>query len=335
LISESTREEEEMKLRDEVDTLEIAPPVSALDSNLPQTFSSLVEVDVAGRTHIGRVRESNEDNYLIARGGRSLQIMSSSILEGLPLYSEEIGYGMVVADGMGGAAGGEIASSTALIARLNLVLSTPDWILQTTGSMTQKIIDRIHKRFIEINGVVSERARDTPGLAGMGTTITVAWSIGLDLFVGHVGDSRGYLLRRGVLYRLTKDQTLAQSMIDHGIVKADENVARNFGHILTQAIGTDGARLQPEIHLSRLEDGDQILLCTDGLSDMVDVWTIAEILSQHETSAAACESLVSAALEKGGPDNITAVLARYRVPAVKARTSFHSARQIPGAEALK
>src|SRR6476660_9530809 len=114
-----------MRSRDDVDTLEISPPLLGPNSAVPQPFSSLVELDVAAQTHRGRVRESNEDNYLIARGGRSLQVISSSVIEELPVYCEEIGYGMVVADGMGGAAGGEIASSTALATLLNLVLNTP------------------------------------------------------------------------------------------------------------------------------------------------------------------------------------------------------------------
>lgn len=325
-----------MKLRDEDDTLEIVPPESWPDSNLAEPFSTLVEIDVAAQTHRGKVRESNEDNYLVARGGRSLQIMSSSIIERLPVCCEEIGYGIVVADGMGGAAGGEIASSTALVTLLNLVLNTPDWVLQTHEPMANQILARMHKRFLELDTAVSERAKITPALAGMGTTLTVTWSIGRDLFVGHVGDSRCYLLRNGGLHRLTRDQTLAQSMIDRGIIRADDNVARNFGHILTQAIGTSGgAILQPEVHLSRLEDGDQVLVCSDGLSDMVDDPIIAEILKQHDSSAAACEALVSAALEKGGLDNITVVLARYRLPDPKTQTPISSASQIPRAEAFK
>ena len=324
-----------MKFRDDIDTLEILPVLEPAPA-LPEPFSSLVEIDVAAQTHTGKVRESNEDNYLVARGGRSLQIMSSSIIEGLPVCCEEIGYGIVVADGMGGAAGGEIASSTALVTLLNLVLNTPDWVLRTHEPMANEILARMHKRFLELDTTVSERAKITPALAGMGTTLTVTWSIGRDLFVGHVGDSRCYLLRNGVLHRLTRDQTLAQSMIDRGIIRADENVARNFGHILTQAIGTsEGAVLQPEVHLSRLEDGDQLLVCTDGLSDMVDDVTIKTILEDHDSSTAACDALVSAALEKGGTDNITAVLARYRLPHPTMQMPISRERQIRGTESLK
>jgi PPM family protein phosphatase len=324
-----------MKQRDEEDTLRVSSQLEMLNSTLPEPYSSHVEVDVTGQTHRGRVRESNEDNYLVARGGRSLQVLSSSLLEPLPISCEEIGYGMVVADGMGGAAGGEIASSTALVTLLDLVLTTPDWVLQTTEPMATEVVSRIHKRFFELDAAIAKRAEATPFLAGMGTTLTIAWSIGRDLFVGHVGDSRCYLFRKGSLHRLTKDQTLAQSMIDRGILKAGDNAARNFSHILTQAIGTSGESLRPEVHLSYLEDGDQILLCTDGLSDMVDDSIVAEILKQHDSSASCCDALVNAALEKGGLDNITVVLARYRLPSVKKHTFIGGGSQVPRADSFK
>src|SRR5262245_14387004 len=208
-----------MGIEADEDTLEI-PLVSQTPSDAPrEPLSSLVKLDVAAQTHTGKVRESNEDNYLVARGSRSLEVLLSTIQAQVPPRSDEIGYAMIVADGMGGAAAGEIASSTAMVSLVNLVLNTPDWILQTEPPMAEEIMARMQQRFLEVNAAVSDRARETPELAGMGTTLTVAWSIGHDLFVGHVGDSRAYLYRAEKLYRLTKDQTLAQSMIDGGMIK--------------------------------------------------------------------------------------------------------------------
>src|SRR5215813_10627842 len=205
-----TREAEE-------DTLEIYPPSLSHDARQANPLSSQVKLDVAATTHVGKVRESNEDNYLVVRGGRSLEMLLSSVPDKMPQCVNEIGYAMIVADGMGGAAAGEIASSTAMVSLVNLILNTPDWILQTEEPMPEEIMARMQQRFLQVDAAVSDRARETPELAGMGTTLTAAWSLGHDLFVGHVGDSRAYLYRAGKLYRLTKDQTLAQSMIDGGM----------------------------------------------------------------------------------------------------------------------
>lgn len=303
-----------MKLESDTDTLEIAPATSTPDTSPPPPFSSLVELDVAAQTDKGKVRESNEDNFLVARGGRSMEVMLSSVPEQLPLSSDEIAYAMVVADGMGGAAAGEVASSTALSALLSLVLNTPDWILRINEPMAMEIMARIHDRFLEVNTIVSERAKSTPGLAGMGTTLTVVWSIGNDLFVGHVGDSRAYLFRDGKLNRLTKDQTLAQELIDGGMIQPEDAVVRQYKHVLTQAIGTHVGSLHPEVHRTRLQDDDRVLLCSDGLNEMVDDLTISALLKKHESSADACQALVGLALENGGTDNITVLVGRYRLP---------------------
>jgi len=302
-----TREAEE-------DTLEIYPPSLSHDARQANPLSSQVKLDVAATTHVGKVRESNEDNYLVVRGGRSLEMLLSSVPDKMPQCVNETGYAMIVADGMGGAAAGEIASSTAMLTLVSLVLNTPDWILQTTEPMPEEIMARLEQRFVDVDAAVSERAKETPELTGMGTTLTVAWSIGYDLFIGHVGDSRAYLYRRGELRLLTRDQTLAQSLIDRGMLPTDQNFARRFRHILTQAIGTSGRSLQPEINRWRLEDGDRLLLCTDGLNEMVDDSTIASILGSHEASHDACEALLNLALNNGGVDNITVVLGRYQFP---------------------
>jgi PPM family protein phosphatase len=320
-----------MSIEADEDTLEIPAPTQTPTDAPPEPLSALVKVDVAAQTHTGKVRESNEDNYLVARGSRSLEMLLSSVQAQVPPRTDEIGYAMIVADGMGGAAAGEIASSTAMVSLVNLVLNTPDWILQTEEPMPEEIMARMQQRFLQVDAAVSDRARETPELAGMGTTLTAAWSIGHDLFVGHVGDSRAYMHRAGKLYRMTKDQTLAQSMIDGGIMKATDSLASRFSHVLTQAIGTGGRSLHPEIRRWRLDDGDRLLLCTDGLTDMLDDAAIAAILSEHNSAADACRALVDRALDNGGVDNITAIVAGYSFPQSERRQdSGGPATQRPG-----
>src|SRR5215470_4393110 len=165
-----------MKPVSEEDTMDLVAPITP-NASPPAPFSSLVELDVSAQTHTGKVRESNEDNFLVARGGRTLQVLLSSIRNEMPGRSDETGYAMVVADGMGGVKGGEIASSTALVSLLNLVLNTPDWILQATDPMSVEIMGRMYQRFVDVNTVVAERAKETASLTGMGTTLTAAWSL--------------------------------------------------------------------------------------------------------------------------------------------------------------
>jgi len=277
--------------------------------------SSLVEVDLAGLSHPGRVRPNNEDHYLIARFDRAMRLISTNVPEGaVAQMSAETAYAMLVADGVGGSAAGEVASRTAAAELVGLALETPDWIMRLDEAMANQIMKRMEGRFRKIHEVLKERAQSDPALRGMGTTLTLACTLGTDLLTTHVGDSRGYLLRGGELTRLTRDQTLAQSLADAGEISQKEVAKHPTRHVLTSAIATRGAFLQVEFSLSRLEDGDRLLLCTDGLSEMVPDDTIARVLGNARSSVKACRELVDLALEAGGRDNVTVVVAGYRIP---------------------
>src|SRR5262249_3777304 len=147
-------------------------------------------------------------------------------------------------------------------------------------------------------------------LTGMGTTMTVACSLGIDLFVTHVGDSRVYLCRQGHLHQLTRDHTLAQSLADRGVIPHEEVATHRLRHVLTRALGGKG-EVEADVQRARLEDKDQLLLCTDGLTNMVDDAAIEAVLREAPTAGGACEALVERALKNGGKDNVTVVLARY------------------------
>jgi protein phosphatase len=143
----------------------------------------------------------------------------------------------------------------------------------------------------------------------------VACSLGSELLTAHVGDSRAYVLRKGGrLERLTRDQTMAQSLADAGAISQEEVDRHPSRHVLTSALATRGAFVQVDLKRSRLEDGDQLLLCSDGLTEMVSDETIARVLAAPGPSADACRRLVDLALEEGGKDNVTVVLGRYKIP---------------------
>ena len=141
---------------------------------------------------------------------------------------------MVVADGVGGAAGGEVASRLAIQTLFNLVISVPDWILRPDDELVGEIMRRAGERYLQINTVLAEEAKADPELRHMATTMTVAWSLGSNLYVAHIGDSRAYLFHAGELQQLTRDHTLAQALADRGEI-TPEQVARNrLRHVLIQ-----------------------------------------------------------------------------------------------------
>ncbi len=201
---------------------------------------------------------------------------------------------------------------------LELVAQTPDWIMKMNQQENAPLVmRRMTRRFRQIDDELRELGETTRSLQGMGTTLTVAVTLGIDLFLSHIGDSRAYLLRSEKLHQLTKDHTLAQALIDAGIAGPDDTSTRAMRHVLTAALGSTGERTDPQVQRLHLSDGDQLLLCTDGLSEMVADDSIASVLNDAKSSEAACKGLINLALAGGGTDNITVVLARYSFPPVR------------------
>lgn len=298
-----------------VDTAEFPHP--RYGQHEAQTISSLVTVDFGGLTDQGRVRANNEDTFLIARFDRTMHALKTNLpTDTYPVCSTETSYGMVVADGMGGHAAGEVASRTAVKVLLELVLQTPDWIMRLDDASSDRAVQRIQERVHQIQAALSEKSRTDAKLAGMGTTLTLAASLGADLLIAHVGDSRAYLMRDGRLQRLTHDQTIAQGMLDAGLITAEKAAKHTLRHVLTGVLSADEKKVPLEIAWHRLIDGDQVLVCSDGLTEMITEATVTEALSQPGPAAAICQTLVDLALTAGGKDNVTVVLARYQFPEV-------------------
>ena len=280
------------------------------DSNGARTD---VNVDLGALSHQGHVRENNEDSYLVLRFGRSLENLITNLDDDLLERSYTVGgYGMLVADGMGGVAGGEIASRLALSKLVELVVDTSDWVLALKQqSDVTTVLERMADRFLQIDSAVRREADHDYTLQGMGTTLTVAAVLGSDLFIGHVGDSRAYLLRGSNLKQLTTDHTLAQALIDAGVADPDDPASRSMRHVLTAAVGSLGQEVDPQVQRFKLERGDQLLLCTDGLTETVEDSKIAHVLQDSASAQSACQALVDLALAGGGNDNITVVVAKF------------------------
>jgi protein phosphatase len=293
--------------------VEIVTGCPIQDRRAKSPASMQVAVDLGAATHTGLVRANNEDSYLISRAERSLQTLLTSLPAGeVPVKAAEQSYGLAVADGMGGQAAGEVASRIALQTIVEHVIATADWIMRDTVENIERIEGRMSERFEAANQAVQEQARQHPRWDGMGTTLTLAVSSGDQLFLGHVGDSRAYLLRSGQLQVLTRDHSYAQVLADGGYITQEQVATHRMRNVLLRSLGASATAT--DVRHLRLESGDQLLLCSDGLSNAVTGDAISEILHSAPHAQAACDRLIEAALAAGGRDNITVLLARYAWP---------------------
>jgi len=274
--------------------------------------SQVARVDISAMTHVGHVRANNEDNFFVAKATRALETVLTSLPAGdVPERADEINHVMVVADGMGGHAAGEVASRLAISSLVGLALDIPDWIFRVDDEHAPEMEERAREIVQQVGSLVFERGREDAALRGMGSTLTCARSCGRDLWIIHVGDSRAYLLRAGRLERLTRDHTYAQMLVDAGQLSPDEVAGSGLRHLLTNALGGSARQVYVDVDLLRLEDGDRLLLCSDGLTDCVDDETIAATLAGGAQASDVCSRLVQLALDGGGRDNVTVIVARF------------------------
>ncbi len=282
---------------------------------LPRGTPMLRPMELGALSHQGRVRTNNEDHYLVARLSRSFESLMTNVPDGvLPAHVHESGYGMLVADGMGGMAAGEVASRLAIQTLVQIVLEVPDWILLVDELSAPELKTRVSEYFQEIDSEISKQQATDPSLAGMGTTMTLAYSLGSEAFVGHVGDSRAYLFRDGTTQQLTQDHTHVQRLVSAGAISRQQAATHRLRGVLTQAIGGQSGQLRVEVHRLQLRERDRLLLCTDGLTDMVPESSIAEALARERPAQQICQDLVDLALEAGGRDNVSVCLAHYGQP---------------------
>jgi protein phosphatase len=275
-----------------------------------------VELDVAALSDKGRVREANEDSFVVFRLGRFLEPLATSIPEHeMPPRTEEHGYAMIVADGVGGLEAGALASRTTLLTAMRFILQSRKWALSFDDPSTRKheidlLAIRARGYLAAAQAEIRRQVEQNPGCAGMGSTFTGVYVVGYDAFVLHIGDSKAFVLRDGALEKITRDHTMAQQIADMGVIRQEDVAKHELQHVLTRAVGAYDA--QADFQPFELRDGDRLLLCSDGLTDMVDDFTIASLISTASGTQEACAALVRAALEAGGRDNVTAIVAALR-----------------------
>ncbi len=268
--------------------------------------------EVFGVTDRGLVREDNQDQFLVADLQRSMRLDSSSpAFRDARLVGAAQGWLLIVADGMGGYRGGEIASAIAVEGMARLVLDSMPWPAPSGHSSGELIEDFLVQALRNCHTEVQQAAEERGLDARMGTTLTLAFVDWPRMVVLHVGDSRCYLLRGGVLSRLTRDQTLAQQLYEEKTLTAEEAARSRFRHVLLNSVGGNLPELTVETHQLDLHPGDRLLLCSDGLTGQLDDREIQRRLSLDKPMESIAHGLVDAAKLAGGDDNITALVAGF------------------------
>jgi protein phosphatase len=274
-------------------------------------YEGRLRVESSGLTDVGQVRPTNEDQFLIASLSKALQIETSSVAQAPVQYGSEHGHLFLVADGMGGHAGGEEASTLAVNSIEKFILRTLNWCFQLKGGEGDTVLSEFRKAVSQADTRLFEEAHRHPELSGMGTTVTMAYCFNDELFVAHVGDSRCYLLRDRILYRLTHDHTMVEELVARGVLEPEEAAHHKLRHVITNVVGGNEPGVHVEVKKVPLEANDVVLLCSDGLTEMVPDPELAAILQAHAEPHAGCEALVRRANEQGGRDNITVVVVRF------------------------
>lgn len=271
-------------------------------------------IDVAGLTHPGLVRSENQDHFLIASLHKTMRIISTSLpTESLgELTSPSRGYVFLVADGVGGVPGGKDASRTALNAIVDYVVQTMDLYTQLDPAAEAIFLAELQRSVEQSHEVVRKAGTGESEKAVGATTLTMAcirWPRG---YLVHVGDSRCYRLRDGELELLTKDQTMAQAMVDAGALSPDQAERSRLKHVLYSAIGA--SRAEPYTLTTDCRWDDIMLLCSDGITKHVSDEEIRDALRRSTRADGTAQELLQLALDRGGTDNTTVIVGRLNRP---------------------
>ncbi len=282
-----------------------------------------VKINCCGATHVGQRRVNNEDQFLIADLSKSMKVQQTSLglNHSARLYGEVQGKLLLVADGLGGHESGERASSLAVDGVTNYMLNAMDWLYRIDNTNEQELEAALASAFEWSQHKLEDEARDVPQRRGLATTLTMAYVVWPRLYLAHVGDARCYWLSGNRFRKLTVDHTMGElSRSEAGKVAGGEGpVERQKGpaprsgmdHVLWNVVGGDGEPPRPDISHHELEIGDALLLCTDGLYEYCSDEELQQRLGMNQPLGEACQSLVDAANERGGKDNITVVMVKF------------------------
>ncbi len=267
------------------------------------------ERDIYGLTHTGSVRSANQDHFLICALRRQVDISMTSLPEGSRWpATERLATLAMVADGVGGSSHGEEASRLAVESITDYVAQGMRAYYTADAAAEEDFASALVDGAMQTHARIVERAKADASGRNMATTLTLYLGIWPRAYLLQLGDSRCYLLREGVLSQITRDQTMAQELVDQGVLTRTDAPRTRWAHVLSSAIG--GHQTAPVVTRVELNWGTVVLLCSDGLTKHVSDEKIAERLRAMTSSKQVCEQLLEDALADGGSDNITILVGR-------------------------
>lgn len=275
----------------------------------------MVNVEIHATSHVGRVRRGNEDNYLLlnislSKAWTNTHVDEEFVIESQNFEVDDNGVIIAVSDGMGGALAGEVASKMAVETISSELLKEDIDKTLTAEEYERYLITRLYHATVFANSLIHHQGRTEAQYQGMGATFTGIGISPKSVDIVQVGDSRAYLIRNSKIYQITKDQSLVQQLIDAQQISPEEAETHTLKNVILQALGAQNeifpvpARFTPQ-------QGDVLLICSDGLSNKVNAASMQRIVVEHyEDLEMACADLVTEANDAGGEDNITVILAK-------------------------
>jgi len=277
------------------------------DGRLPPPF----EVRSFGLSDQGRKRDRNEDCFSVAELVRTLQVRHTNLPQNKSTLSSHRAHIFLVADGVGGNRAGDVASGLGVTAVEDFLLNTLRRFSNLEVGEEQDALRAFQDALRRADSRIFEAATGHPEWQGMGTTLTMAFAVDWRLFVAHAGDSRCYIYSSGKLQRLTQDHTMTAEMVRLGMIPTEKIARHPWRNIVTNILGGKERGVQVELHQLELHPEDLLLLCSDGLTEMVPEERIAAVLQAENDPKRACKCLIAEANRLGGHDNITAIVARF------------------------
>ena len=281
------------------------------DESVTPTPPRPLTVKAFGVTDKGKVRTTNEDQFLVAELTKAMRVWQTSLAEPNLQVGEERAHLFLVADGMGGQLAGERASALAVAAIEQFMLNSFRWFFGSGSPDEQRVLAQFQSAIRHADARILEETAAHPELTGMGTTVTMAFHLGAQLCVIHVGDSRAYLYRDHELHQLTEDHTLVADMVRSGALRRDQVAEHELRHTITNVVGGPELGVNVETRALEVRDGDRLLLCSDGLTEMVTNDAIAATLEAEPTPEAAAKKLLAQANDGEASDNITLIVVRF------------------------
>ena len=284
----------------------------------------LTQMDCFGLTDQGRKRPANQDHFLIADLNKSMRVHDTSLTldNETRVYGGSQGKLLIVADGMGGEAEGERACTLAVDQVTTYVLNSLSWCFRLEEDSEHDFEDHLKEALASCQKSIQDVVAKHPEMESMGTTMTMVYIVWPRAFVVHVGDSRCYLLRNRKLEQVTVDHTMSEIMAETGQMSREEARHSPMGHALWNVIGGRSSELSVDVYKLTLERDDILLLCTDGLYDMITEEVLQNVLNANANAEATCRKLVNLANENGGKDNITVIVSHFLAPQVDEPRAF-------------